>query len=162
MVNAGKEPFRVYQCRMTLAYIYVLTKRSKMAEFELHRLANNGYESAQLYVTLAYAAWAQKQNSQAVDYYEKALDLDANNTTALNGLGFILADTDIDPLRGLRCCKKAVDLKPQNPAYLDSLGWAYYKSGDLLEARTWLRRAAEAAPHEKEIQQHLRLVTEGA
>jgi tetratricopeptide (TPR) repeat protein len=162
VVTTGKDPFRVYQCRMTLAYIYVLTKRSKMAEFELHRLANNGYESAQLYATLAYAAWAQKQYSQAVDYYEKALDLDTNNTTALNGLGFILADTDIDPLRGLRCCRKAVDLKPQNPAYLDSLGWAYYKSGDLLEARTWLRRAAEAAPHEKEIQQHLRLVTEGA
>jgi Flp pilus assembly protein TadD len=145
---------------MTLAYIYVLTKRSKMAEFELHKLANNGFESAQLYAALAYAAWAQSQFSQAVEYYEKALDLDANNTTALNGLGFILADTDMDPHRALRCCRKAVDLKPQNPAYLDSLGWAYFKNGDILEARTWLRRAAEAAPHEREIQQHLRKVTE--
>jgi tetratricopeptide (TPR) repeat protein len=162
VVTAGQDPFRVYQCRMTLAYIYVITKRSKMAEFELHRLANNGFESAQLYATLAYAAWTQKHYNQAVDYYEKALDLDANNTTALNGLGFILVDTDMDPLRGLRYCKKAVDLKPQNSAYLDSLGWAYYKNGELLEARTWLRRAAEAAPQEKEIQQHLRLVTGGA
>ena len=162
VVTAGGDPFRVYQCRMTLAYIYVVTKRSKMAEFELHRLAKNGFESAQLYATLAYAAWTQKHYKEAVEYYEKALDLDENNTTALNGLGFILVDTDIDLLRGLRCCKKAVDLKPQNPSYLDSLGWAYYKNGEILEARTWLRRAAEAAPHEKEIQQHLRLVTGGA
>ena len=162
VVTAGHDPIRVYQCRMTLAYIYVLTKRSKMAEFELHRLAKNGFESAQLYATLAYAAWTQKHFPQAVDYYEKALDMDANNTTALNGLGFILVDTEQDPLRGLRYCKKAVDLKPQNPAYLDSLGWAYYKNGELLEARTWLRRAAEAAPHEKEILTHLRLVTGGA
>ncbi|MCL2834220.1 MAG: tetratricopeptide repeat protein, partial [Treponema sp.] len=102
VVTSGQDPFRVYQCRMTLAYIYVITKRSKMAEFELHRLTGNGFESALLYATLAYAAWSQKHFPEAIEYYEKALDLDAGNTTALNGLGFILADTEIDPLRGLR------------------------------------------------------------
>jgi len=158
VVTAGQDPFRIYQCRMTLAYIYVITRRSKMAEFELHRLANNGFESAQLYATLAYAAWTQKHFPEAIDYYEKALDLDGSNTTALNGLGFILVDTDIDPLRGLRYCKKAVDLKPQNPAYLDSLGWAYYKNGDLLEARTWLHRAKATGSEITEIHEHLRAV----
>jgi Flp pilus assembly protein TadD len=161
VVAAGLDPFRVYQCRMTLAFIYVMTHRSKMAEYELQRLASNGYESAQLYATMAYAAWTQKHYAQAVEYYEKALDLDESNTTALNGLGFILADTGRDNLRGLRCCKKAVDLKPNNATYLDSLGWAYYKNGDLLEARTWLRRAIEAAPEEKTIKEHLRIVSGG-
>jgi tetratricopeptide (TPR) repeat protein len=94
-----------------------------------------------------------------VDCYERALDLDSNNATALNGLGYILVDADIDILRGLRCCKKAVDLKPQSAAYQDSLGWAYYKSGEMLEARTWLRRALEAAPHQQEIKDHLKIVT---
>ena len=159
VVTSGTDILRIYQCRMTLAYIYVITRRSKMAEFELKRLANNGFESAQLYATLAYAAWTQKHYKQSVDYYEKALDLDGNNTTALNGLGYVLVDSEIDLLRGLRCCKKAVDLKPQNPAYLDSLGWAYFKNGELLEARTWLRRAHEAAPEEKTISEHFRAVT---
>ena len=159
VVTIGQDPLRIYQCRMTLAYIYAITRRSKMAEFELKRLANNGFESAQLYTTLAYAAWAQKHFKQAVDYYEKALDLDENNTTALNGLGFILVDTDTDNLRGLRCCKKAVNLRPQNPAYQDSLGWAYFKNGELLEARTWLRRALDTAPEMKEIKEHFRIVT---
>jgi len=159
VVTSGQDPLRIFQCRMTLAYIYVITRRSKMAEFELKRLANNGFESAQLYTTLAYAAWAQKHYKQSVDYYEKALDLDENNATALNGLGYVLVDSDIDMLRGLRCCRKAVDLKPQNPAYQDSLGWAYFKNGELLEARTWLRRALEAAPEQKEIKEHMRAVT---
>ena len=159
VVTAGQDPLRVYQCRMALAYIYVITKRSKMAEFELKRLANNGFESAQLYTTLAYAAWAQKHYKQAVDYYEKALDLDENNTTALNGLGYVLVDTDMDLIRGLRCCKKAVDLKPQSSAYQDSLGWAYFKNGELLEARTWLRRALDGAPQQKEIKEHFSTVT---
>ena len=130
-----------------------------MAEFELKRLISSGFESVQLYTTLAYAALTQKRFRQAIDYYEKALDLDGNNTTALNGLGYILVDTNIDLIRGLRCCKKAVDLKPQNPAYLDSLGWAYFKNGEVLEARTWLRRALDAAPQQKEIKEHFQTVT---
>ena len=159
VVTSSPDVLRSYQCRMTLAYIYAITKRSKMAEFELKRLASSGFESAQLYATLAYASFTQKQFKQAVDYYEKALDLDGNNPTALNGLGFVLVDTDTDITRGLRCCRKAVDIKPQNAAYLDSLGWAYYKNGELLEARTWLRRALDAAPQMKEIKEHFKTVT---
>ena len=159
VVTAGNDIFRIFQCRMTLAYIYVITNRSRMAEFELKRLSNSGFESAQLYTTLAYAAWAQKHYRQAVDYYEKALDLDEYNTTALNGLGYVLVDADIDLIRGLRCCKKAVDLKPQSAAYQDSLGWAYYKNGELLEARNWLRRAMESSPNQKVIKEHLKIIT---
>jgi tetratricopeptide (TPR) repeat protein len=162
VVTSGQDVLRIYQCRMTLAYIYVITKRAKMAEFELKRLQHNGFESVQLYNTLAYAAWSQKHFKNSVDLYEKALDLDENNTTAMNSLGYILADTDIDVMRGLRLCRKAVDRKPQSPAYLDSLGWAYFKSGELLEARTWLRRAMELAPQEKTIKEHFRIVTGGA
>jgi tetratricopeptide (TPR) repeat protein len=158
VVTAGHDVLRVYQCRMTLAYIYVVTNRSKMAEFELKRLQHNGFESVQLYTTLAYAAWLQNNYKNAVSLYEKALDLDESNVTAMNSLGYILVDTDIDLLRGLRLCRKAVDKKPQSPAYLDSLGWAYFKNGELLEARTWLRRALELAPQEKEIRKHLRIV----
>jgi tetratricopeptide (TPR) repeat protein len=159
VVTGGRDILRVYQCRMALAYIYVITSRSKMAEFELHRLANNGFESAQLYTTLAYAAWSQKRLKQAVEYYEKALDLEDNNTTALNGLGYILADAGIDPIRGLRCCKRAVEKRPQNAAYLDSLGWAYYKNGELPEARAWLKRALDINPRQQEIRDHFRMVT---
>ena len=159
VVTSGADLLRIYQCRMTLAYIYVITKRTRMAEFELKRLAKSGFESVQLYATLAFAAFMQKHSKQAIEYYEKALDLDQNNANALNGLGFVLSDSGIDLLRGLRCCRKAVDLKPQNPAYMDSLGWAYYKNGDLLEARTWLRRAIDAAPDHKEIKEHLKIVS---
>jgi Flp pilus assembly protein TadD len=52
-----------------------------------------------------------------------------------------------------------VDAKPHSPAYLDSLGWAYYKNGEMIEARTWIRRALDLAPDEKEIQNHFKIVT---
>jgi Tfp pilus assembly protein PilF len=146
---------------MTLAYIYVTTKRAKLAEFELNQLIKNGFESAQLYTTQAYAAWAQKHYKQAVELYERALELDENNATAMNGIGFILADTNMDIPRGLRYCRRAVDRGPQNPAYLDSLGWAFFKAGNVPEARIWLRRALDLAPDQQEIRTHMRIVIGG-
>ena len=159
--SAGGDMLRAYQCRLTLAYIYVTTGRAGMAEFELKRLQQAGFESAPLFNTLAYASYVQKDSRAAIEYYEKALDLDRENPTALNSMGYILADTGLDPLRGLRFCRRALEQKPQNPAYIDSLGWAYYKCGEMTEARSLLRRALELAPHEKEIKEHFRIVTGG-
>ncbi|MDR2965492.1 MAG: tetratricopeptide repeat protein [Treponema sp.] len=159
VVTSNSDFLRVFQCRMTLAYIYVLTNRLKMAEYELKRLQDVGMESPLLFNTLAYTAWVQKRYANAVEFYEKSLEIDSENATALNSMGYILADTGIDVMRALRLCRKAVDARPENPAYLDSLGWAYYKSGETLEARTWLRRAMEIAPNEPEIQKHFKIVT---
>jgi len=156
---SGSDILRVFQCRMTLAYIYVITKRARMAQYELKKLQSSGLESPLLYNTLAYASYVQKQNKNAIELYEKTLEIDSNNTTAMNGMGYILADSGADVLRALRLCRKAVDSKPQNPAYLDSLGWAYYKSGEVVEARTWLRRAMDLAPDEEEIKRHFKIVT---
>jgi len=159
VVTSCSDVLRIFQCRMTLAYIYVITKRVKMAEYELNRLKASGFDSPVLYNTLAYAAYLQKQNKNAIELYEKTLEIDSNNATAMNSMGFILADTGKDVMRALRLCRKAVDKKPQNAAYLDSLGWAYYKSGEMLEARTWLRRALDIAPNEEEIKRHFKIVT---
>jgi len=159
VVTSGNDIFRIYQCRMTLAYIYVITKRVKMAEYELKRLQANGFESPILYNTLAYAAYIQKQNKNAIELYEKTLEIDSNNATAMNSMGYILADTGVDVMRALRLCRRAVDSRPGSAACLDSLGWAYYKSGEILEARTWLRRALEIAPEEEEIIRHFKIVT---
>ena len=158
VVTGSEDPLRIYQCRLTLAYIYVISGRSKLAEFELSRLVKNGFESIQIYTTMAYAAWSQKQYQKAVDLYEKALERDGENTTALNGLGYILADSDIDITRGIKLCRKAVDKKPQSAAYLDSLGWAHFKNGEVDEARIWLRRAFDISPHRKEIKKHMKIV----
>jgi len=159
VVTSEHNILRVFQCRMTLAYIYVTTKRIKMAEYELKRLQSSGMESPLLYNTLAYAAWLQKQYKNAVEFYEKALEIDSDNATAMNSMGYILADTGMDIMRALRLCRRAVDSSPQSAAYLDSLGWAYYKSGEILEARTWLRRALEIAPDEEVIIKHFKIVS---
>jgi len=155
------DALRVYQCRMALAYIHVTSGRPKMAEYELKRLMDSGFESAMIFNTMAFAAYSRKHYRHAIEYYEKALKLEDGNATALNGMGYILVDTGIDPLRGLKLCRKAVELQPKNAAYLDSLGWACYKCREPTTARNWLRKAIELAPQEIQIREHLRIVTGG-
>jgi len=161
VVATSADLLRVYQCRMTMAYIHVTTGRPKMAEFELKRLLETGFESPQLYNTMAHAAYSRKHYRHAIEYYEKSLKLEDNNATALNSMGYILVDTGIDPIKGLRFCRRAVEMQPGNAAYLDSLGWACYKCREPMAARDWLRKALELAPQETTIKEHLRIVTGG-
>jgi uncharacterized protein HemY len=51
--------------------------------------------------------------------------------------------------------QKAVAQEPSNGAYLDSLGWAYYKQNKLTEAEEALRMASERESHDPTILGHL-------
>ena len=151
----------VYQSRMILGYIYSVTGRFHLAEFEFRKLLEDGFDSARTHAALGYVMHAQGDRTEAVEQLERALELDPDNGSALNSLGFILADTGSDVRRAVEYCRRAVRNRPTNPAYLDSLGWAYYRLGKSDEARDILRSALEMAPGNKEIAAHLREVMHG-
>ena len=155
VVTADTDLARVYQCRMVLSVIYTMTGRTRLADFELRKLIESGYESSQVFCSLGFVAYEHKNIDEATEWYEKALALDSLNPTALNGLGFVLADSGRELTRALTMCKKATDIQPENPAYLDSLGWVYYKLGLEVEAKTFTRRAREKAPQNSVISGHL-------
>lgn len=155
VVTAGTDVSRVYQCRMILAIMYIKTGRMRLADFELHKLLENSFESVQIYATLAFIAWEQEKTDDAIKHYQQAFELDSGNPNVLNGLGYVLCVSNKDLTQSLRFCKQAVDLRPENAAYLDSLGWVYYKLGMMTEARTYLRRASEKAPDNDVIKKHL-------
>jgi tetratricopeptide (TPR) repeat protein len=152
----------VYQSRMILGYIYSVTRRFRLAEFEFRKLLDDGFDSARTHAALGYVLHAQGNTDDAVAELERALVLDPENSNALNSLGFILADTGLDPRRAVDCCRRALRRTPNNPAYLDSLGWAYHRLGLNDEARDVLRSALERSPRNKEIAAHLRKVLQRA
>ncbi len=148
----------VYQSRMILGFIYAVTARYRLAEFEFTRLLEDGYESPKVYAALAYAMHAQQKVAPAIANLEKALRLDPDNANALNSLGYILADNDIRVQQAVELCSRALKRKPTNPAYLDSMGWALFKAGRRSDAKRFLQRAAEIAPENEEIESHARAV----
>jgi tetratricopeptide (TPR) repeat protein len=85
----------------------------------------------------------------------RVLAKDPNNATALNNLGYFLADHDERLDEALGMIQRAVRAEPTNPSYLDSFGWAYYKLGKLKEAERYLSDAARRNPASATIQEHL-------
>ncbi|HUX20550.1 MAG TPA: tetratricopeptide repeat protein [Spirochaetia bacterium] len=156
VVTSSDNLLQIYQSRMILSYIYTTTKRFKLARFELGQLLVSGYESAQVYAAFGYVAYMLGETEESLEYLQKAVTLDPRNTNALNSIGFILAEKDIDPEGALSYCKNAVQLKPENAAYLDSLGWAYFKIGKLDEAKSYLRKALNLSGGNKEIASHMK------
>lgn len=154
VVTGDNDFSHIYQGRMLLGYIYTVTDRHRLAEFEFSRLLEEGFESAKVHAALAHVQYAQGKTSKSIAQLEKALEIDPENPTALNSIGYIMADNGIRLQAALSYCKKAVERDPENPAYLDSLGWTYFKLGTVADARDYLRRAHELAPENDEIAAH--------
>ena len=143
-----------------LAVIYALSGRRRLADFELNKLLETGYKTASVYACIAYVSWEQKDTEKCLEYYRKSLETDPENSTALNGLGYVLATQDKDLTQALGYCKKAVDYNPESAACLDSLGVVYYKLGLYKEARKYLTKADSIMPGNPDIIEHLRLLDE--
>lgn len=158
VVTSGKTLERVLQCRFILAIIYSFSGRKRLASFELDKLASTGYKLSSVYAASAFVAWEQGDVEKSLEFYEKALEEDSENLTALNGLGYVLACEDKDLAKALSCCKKAVDASPKSAAALDSLGWVYYKLGMYKDAKKYIEMAQQLAPDNQEIADHYRSV----
>ncbi len=97
----------------------------------------------------------QKKYDLAEEAFRKVLADDPKNAMTLNYLGYMLADRDTRVEEAIGYIRRAVALDPQNGAYLDSLGWAYYKLGKYDLAEENLRRASERISTDPTVHQHL-------
>jgi Flp pilus assembly protein TadD len=158
VVTDSSNVLHVYQARMVLSYVYTITRRLKLAQFELDSLLESGYESPQVYAAYGYVAFESGMTDDALKLLQHALSIDPDNANALNSMGYILAENNRDLEYALSLCRRAVDIDGDNPAYLDSLGWVLYKLGNVREARVHLRKALNIAGSNKEIAAHMREV----
>ncbi len=103
-----------------------------------------------------YAMAAEKLDR--LDVMERALrrimQLAPKNQHAYNALGYSLADRNLRLPEALELIQKALQLAPEDPFILDSMGWVQYRLGRLQEAEDYLRRAYALQP-DAEIGVHL-------
>ncbi len=86
---------------------------------------------------------------------EEALKLSPNEPQVLNYLGYSWIDKSVNLDRAMAMIKKAVELKPDDGYIVDSLGWAYYRTGRYDEAVAQLERAITLKPDDATINDHL-------
>jgi len=101
----------------------------------------------------AYDELGEHQISES--YYRKALNLDANNATILNNYSYSLAERGVRLQEALEMVKKAVEKEPENGAFLDTLGWIYFKLDDYQQALHFVKKSLEIRSDSAEVLEHL-------
>jgi len=96
----------------------------------------------------------------AVVWYEQILSREPENHNAMNNLGYMLIDHDIDIKRGITLVDEALTYAPEEASYLDSKAWGLYKIGKYEEALAIFEKLAAGGMDAKELWVHLVAVCE--
>jgi len=132
-----------------------------MATFEQAKTEAENSESEMLdgefYFDYGAAAEQAGMIDKAAELFKKSIALDPSNAAkAYNYLGFMWVDRgqNLDEAGGL--IKRALEMDPGNAAYIDSLGWYYFKKGEPEKALPELLKAAlTIKPEDSEVYDHI-------
>src|ERR1035437_6689575 len=97
----------------------------------------------------------QKRFADAEQKFREVIARDPLHAQALNYLGYMLADRGERLDESIGYIKRALQVEPYNGAYLDSLGWAYFRQTRLDLAEVALHQAAEQRVRESAVHDHL-------
>ncbi len=91
----------------------------------------------------------------ADDAYEEAITLDFDNDVALNNYAYYLSEREERLDQAKNMAKRALELNPDNSAYLDTMGWIYYKMGDYESAHKYINASIETGDASAEVMEHM-------
>lgn len=91
----------------------------------------------------------------SADTFLALLEREPDHAPSLNYLGYMWADDDVNLDRAKEMLERAVAQEPRNGAYLDSLGWVYYRQGNLDLAEKYLKEAIQYVPRDATVHDHL-------
>ncbi len=157
LTGKPEEDFGTY---VAIASLYLDAGRGKEAVEAARKLiglvpADQPELMTQALVMLSSAQERAGDSKGAEESLRRILAKDPNNATALNNLGYFLAERNERLEEALDMAKRAVKAEPANPSFLDSLGWVYYKLGQLEESERYLTDAARRNARSAAIQEHL-------
>jgi tetratricopeptide (TPR) repeat protein len=151
----GERDLPVY---INLAQIYEKGKRySDMAAAldQAEKLATSNEEKENVYFMRGAMYERMKKFEASEAAFRKVLEINPENAGALNYLGYMLADRNVRLDEAAQMIQKALDLEPDNGAYLDSMAWVYYRQGKLDQAETLLQHALDRIGQDPTVHDHL-------
>ena len=112
-------------------------------------------DKIQLLLNLADANHQLKKYKEADKAFDAVLNLEPNNTLALNNYAYFLSLRNERLDEAETFVKRALKVEPENPSYLDTYGWILYQKKNYAEAIVQLKLALKEAPKNPEILEHL-------
>jgi tetratricopeptide (TPR) repeat protein len=143
---------------LNIAQVYERGRRYKEAEEAAHAaevLPGQPRENEMVWFLLGAIYERQKFFDKAEEQFKKVLAVDPKNAPVLNYYGYMLGDLGIRLDEAETLLQRALVEEPHNGAYLDSLGWIYFKEGKYAASETALRKAVQRESHDATIHSHL-------
>jgi tetratricopeptide (TPR) repeat protein len=128
---------------------------AEQAAAKAEELAQTPEDKQKVWFTQGAIYERQKKYDLAEQQFRKILAVSPDDAPTLNYLGYMLADRGVRLDEATSMIADAVKQEPSNGAYLDSLGWAYYKQNKLTEAEEYCRKAVDREGHDPTILSHL-------
>lgn len=138
-----------------LASLYQETQKSDAAIALMEEAVTVYPENHQLFFEYGLLLEKKGRSTMAVTAMETVLALQPDHAEALNYIGYTWADQGVNLDKALEYIEKAAELKPDNGYILDSLGWVYYKRGELDLAVEHLEHSISLEPNDPYIHSHL-------
>lgn len=156
LVRDGQVSGEVDDRARMLAQVHVLreAKRWQAAYDLLLGAVRAAPEDSALIYELAMVAEQLKRHDDMEVLLRQVMRLKPEDAHAYNALGYTLADRNVRLDEALALVQRAVELTPDDPFILDSMGWVAFRQGRHQDALQLLRRAYEARPH-AEVGTHL-------
>ena len=137
---------------------YMLTDRLERAEEWLENATQSPAQRnlrSVIYGTLGDVKQDLDKWEEAREAYDMALRLDRNNHNALNNYAYYLSVRNERLEEAKEMSERALSHEPENAAYLDTLGWIYYKLGEYNEAKEYIHRSVDTGNASAEVFEHL-------
>jgi len=140
---------------LVLASFYTQHKKLKEA-LELLQSAKSQFpENTAIHFQLGAALEQSNRFEDAEQVFKRVLYDHPKHAATLNYLGYMLADRGIRLQESVNLLERAIKIDPYNGAYLDSLGWVYFKLARFDLAEVMLQRASKQMSWNSVIQDHL-------
>lgn len=126
-----------------LGLAYQELKKYTLAEKVYQRALELKPDTVEVLLQLAVLYDQRKETGKAIEFFRKVLSLQPKNAIALNYIGYTCAEQGVNLEEAENLINQALEIEPNNAAYIDSLGWVYYQKKDYENARIKLEQASQ-------------------
>lgn len=127
---------------------------------EAERLASGGAQADRVQ-TSSFYFWYGTAADRAGDFelavrnFQRCIAINPANTEARNYLAYSWAERGVNLEDAMVQIRRAMETEPENPAFLDTLGWVHFKMGNYEQARLAIERSLEKIGDNSEVMEHL-------
>lgn len=146
---------KIYSIQYLLGLSHNQMKQFDEAEEYLSKALTIRPGSPNVLHTMAILYDEIKNWEKSDEIYIQLIKFDSSDAQAFNNYAYSLVERNEQFKKALELAKKAIDLEPENPSYLDTIGWIYFKLNNVKKARQFIEASIKITGDNAVVLEHL-------